>query len=404
MIVATVPMAACGVDAGASAPALEVQAVVYGEDDRQDLYEARQPFVRLARENAIALIAPDQLEPEGDGSYAILAPTYAEVQSLCPGERFSGQVAAANCSGVLVAPDIVATASHCLAASEDGSPDCSRSRYVRGYALTEAGAAPLVPAAEVFDCAGVLGKVRAPAGASCHYDVALVRLAREAPTTQSIVLRNQAVEAEDPVVVIGFPAGLPVKIDEGARVVDAREATGDSFTLSSDTFAVSSGSGVFDRSGKLVGLFTRGRPDYETADGCQRVRREPEYAAEGYEEATQIGVVRRMLTALARGEPIENVDLFPDVDACFTPTPAAATGVAAHDVGANPRASDSGHMEAQGSGPRCGLGPSAPSSPSGGAHASGLLLAILSVLRRRVPLRSSFVRHVPNQSEWRRVK
>jgi len=143
-----------------------------------------------------------------------------------------------------------------------------------------------------------------------------VRLGRAAPTTELIELREEPVEADERVVVIGFPGGLPAKVDASARVVDSHPDRGDSFTLRSDTFAVSSGSRVFDRSGARVGVFARGRRDYDSDGSCQRVHREPEYDAPGYEEATQIAVVVRLLAAAEGGQGLESLDLFPGSATC----------------------------------------------------------------------------------------
>lgn len=83
------------------------------------------------------------------------------------------------------------------------------------------------------------------------------------------------------------PAQL-VKTDLGAQVIDARAEHGDFFSLNSDTFVVSSGSGVFDMQGQLVGLFARGRRDYDREGDCYRSHRVPEKGADAYEEAVHV--------------------------------------------------------------------------------------------------------------------
>lgn len=122
---------------------------------------------------------------------------------------------------------------------------------------------------DIFRCSVVLARASSTSG--CAVDVVLVRLDRAAVTTAPLELRPTPVQPEEPVVVLGFAAVLLVKVDRGARLVEAREERSDSFSLSSDTFVVSSGSGVFDAAGALVGLFARGRRDYEPNGPCQRV-------------------------------------------------------------------------------------------------------------------------------------
>lgn len=304
-------LAACNIEDSRSMIKVSAnrQAIVYGEDDRVDVLEAGVPFAALARESAVALIAADKLVPLENGDYAISAPSYGQLQRLCPGERFSTQPAAANCSGVMIAPDVVATAGHCLSVAADGSPDCSQSRYVFGYAITESTTDVVISASNVRECARVLIHLKPPSDSACRYDVALVELK---PSAESIAtaasVRNSAVVDGEHLTVIGSTAGLPQKVDSGARVVDARHVRGDYFTLSSDTFFVSSGSGVFDVNGKLVGLFARGRRDYDVRElggggaTCQSVHTEPEYGALAYEEATHIAVVERLRSSVSPGQ------------------------------------------------------------------------------------------------------
>jgi hypothetical protein len=72
--------------------------------------------------------------------------------------------------------------------------------------------------------------------------------------------------------VIGNPSGLPAKIDTGAQVLSARAPNQDFFLLNSDTFQGSSGSGVFDRKGQVVGVLVRGGDDYlDGPDGSCKV-------------------------------------------------------------------------------------------------------------------------------------
>jgi hypothetical protein len=330
-------LAACASDAGKETAKGNAQAIVYGQDNRIDLYQADDRFAQLARDTVVALISPELLHQRQDGSYSVDAPVYGEAQSLCPGERFSEQPAAASCSGVLVAPDVVATAGHCLTVYPDGRPDCTQNRYVFGFGLAS-GTAPITLAADdVFNCSDVLGRIATPSDSPCHFDVVLLRLDRPVKAASSYAaFRSKPVEEGEGVVVIGFTAGLPVKIDEGARVIDARRDQGDYFTLSSDTFAVSSGSAVFDADGDLVGLFSRGRRDYDQDDaGCQRVNRDDDVGAAGYEQATHIAAVRRLFEAVTSSKPEEPIN---DGQACNS-SDYAQVGTRAGDGGTDePRA------------------------------------------------------------------
>jgi Trypsin-like peptidase domain len=282
---------------------LRVEPIVYGEDDRADLYEVEPRLEQLARSSAVALLSPSQLHRTETGSYVIHAPPYAELQELCPGERFAEQPAAASCSGVLVAPDLVVTAGHCFGVTASGGVDCTNDRYVLGFWLSAPNPEQIViPSDAVFDCQRVLGRVVAPVASACRFDIAVIQLDRPVADATTQSLRATAPQQAERLTVIGYPAGLPVKIDTGAQVMDARAEAGDFFTLSSDTFAISSGSGVFDAEGTLIGLFARGRTDYDQDGTCQRVHRESEGAAPAFEEATKIAAVQELLHAVRPNE------------------------------------------------------------------------------------------------------
>lgn len=275
---------------------LQVQPIIYGEDDRRDIPDVAERWAELAAHTAVALISPDLLRADGE-EYVIEAPSYQEARSLCPGERFSDQPAAAGCSGVLLAGSIVATAAHCLGVMPDGSADCTNNRYVLGFAQRGESAPIRVPASQVYGCKGVLKQVRSQEGAACRYDFALVNLERQVPEARPAQLREARVGQGEHLAVIGFPAGLPVKTDLGAQVIDARADHGDFFTLDSDTFVVSSGSGVFDMQGQLVGLFARGRRDYDREGDCYRAHRVSEPDADAYEEALHVAALKEVSQA-----------------------------------------------------------------------------------------------------------
>lgn len=279
--------------------------IIYDEDDRAEPADSDALAARLARENAVALIPRLYLADMPDGTYEVRAPAYGETESLCMGERFIDQPAAASCSGVLVAEDIVATAAHCLGVGRDGTPDCSQHHYVFGYEAT-ADATPIVlQARDVHTCREVLARLSAEPGASCRVDLALVRLDRHAERAiEPPSLRDTPLYAGERLIVIGFPGGLPVKVDRGARVMDARSAHGDYFTLDSDTFEHSSGSAVFDMNGRLAGLFVRGRRDYIADGGCIVANRVTASTTDGFEEATYAGAVAAALRAAAPGNDV----------------------------------------------------------------------------------------------------
>ena len=89
--------------------------VVYGEDDRVEVFNHPDADLRsIARESIVALIPTFRIERDPDGTYALYTESLGELHGLCPDELFVDQPAAAVCSGVLIDDELVLTAGHCI--------------------------------------------------------------------------------------------------------------------------------------------------------------------------------------------------------------------------------------------------------------------------------------------------
>ena len=99
---------------GLSATAEVRSELIYGTDQRRDLYAVEDTWLRhAALGSSVALVPAGALASQPDGSFEISAPSCGEFYNLCASERFRDQPAAAVCSGVLVSESIVLTAGHC---------------------------------------------------------------------------------------------------------------------------------------------------------------------------------------------------------------------------------------------------------------------------------------------------
>ena len=78
--------------------------VVYGEDNRKDVYEfgSSTPAFPII-DHSVALISRSQLTLNTDGSFYLTNPsqTLGDRRNLCDGERFTHQYTAAYCSGII---------------------------------------------------------------------------------------------------------------------------------------------------------------------------------------------------------------------------------------------------------------------------------------------------------------
>lgn len=251
---------------------------MYGEDGRVEAYEAGAQWAQLVDETVVAIIPSDRLVLVEPGIFTVEAATLGEDRELCEGELFADQPAAANCTGALVDDRIVMTAGHCIS---DAS-ECRRLSFVFGYRYDEEGELR-IPSSDIFTCNELIVRERRLAD-RLKVDYAFVSLDR--PTRDDfrparLLDPLSRIEEGTAVTLVGFPGGIPAKVDEGGVVQSNRDNARDYFVVSSDSFSGNSGGAVFLSDGTVAGVLVRGLPDYERDGACSRVfTLDPESAAE----------------------------------------------------------------------------------------------------------------------------
>jgi hypothetical protein len=272
----------CGGDANGHPTGRSHAPLVHGADDRHDLWKEPESTVRgLVVNTAVALVEPRNLRFSGDSVEPRAAPL-GSWDDYCGDTPFLEQPTAASCSGVLIDEDLVLTAGHCM----EGVPSCRDYAYVLDYAFNTEGRLGLSHRSSVFACRAVVAFGVSPPDSEEQLDFAVIALDRKTGRLPAGIVRSPDLVAGNPLTVIGFPSGLPAKIDDGAVVVDPRAEPLDHFSVTSDTFRGSSGSAVYLGTFGLAGVFSRGTSDFVDDGRCRRARTLPDDVETSGELAT----------------------------------------------------------------------------------------------------------------------
>ncbi len=252
-------------------PVKDPTRVVYGNDDRIEVWQETDARLRAVAEAACVVVFASELTNNGDGTYTLHTTPYTTGgwSSLCPDEPFYGQPTIGFCSGFLVGEDLVTTAGHCVSPGE-----ADEVAFVFGFQINQqGGSAPaVVPEEYVY-----FGTTALSSTVSGGLDHAVIRLDRPVTGISPVPLaRDNNLAEGEPLALIGHPATIPKKIAAGA-VVKNPDAHAYWFQANLDAYGGNSGSMVVNlNTYEVEGILVRGAPDYNTSGGCARTNYVPD--------------------------------------------------------------------------------------------------------------------------------
>ncbi len=260
--------------------------VVYGIDDRMDVYESSDSLMRELSKSVAAQILDSSFSLEND-LFNLDKKTLGD-EGMCKTERFSEQPASATCSGFLIAKNLLVTAGHCVREVSQ----CNDHSWVFDYANYQ-GVSNLFAfnKAQMFKCTAIVSRVKDNA---TGLDFAVLKLDRDVLGRKPFKIRKAGVVDTNAVLtVIGFPSGIPLKITTGATVRDNSNLN--YFVMNSDTYGGNSGSAVVDtRTGVVEGILVRGDTDFEQSpnEECYQTVKRSNDGGRG-EDATRITLINQ---------------------------------------------------------------------------------------------------------------
>ncbi len=256
------------------APTVKASApkVIYGVDNRQEVAEYPDARFREMSLSVAGKVRKFKLLPSRIGQDFLDFPrvSLANAQNVCAAERFSEQFTLPHCTGFLIAPDLIMTAGHCVT----NELDCQTSSWVFDFLPSN----EYLEKKNVYECKRIVQQELSSSMFKMR-DYAIVQLDRPVtPERKPLKLRLEGrAHVGTPVVVIGHPTGLPLKIADNAKIrpfnwteiltpirTIARKSS--YFIADLDTFAGNSGSPVFNqKTGEIEGILVQGATDYVTS-------------------------------------------------------------------------------------------------------------------------------------------
>ena len=236
-----------------------IDKLIYGEDNRKEADAYSDIYLKSLSRSVSAMIPLENLKKTSNGfKIGRKVKSLQDSYGFCEGERFNEQPTAAICTGFLVAPKIMVTAGHCYTNEKSA---CQKNVWVFDYKSSQLSE---FPSENIYRCKKILKRTFENAGV----DFTIVELDREVTDRKPLNLSAQRPAQGIPLVIMGHPMGLPLKIADGGEVLALKDTF---FQANLDSFEGNSGSPVFNKgNGEVEGILVRGNPDYVKDGSCRK--------------------------------------------------------------------------------------------------------------------------------------
>ena len=243
---------------------------IYGIDNRFEVDEYHdERFIEKSKSIAMQVHKNElSLDKDNPNKIVFNKRTFQSTAKFCKEERFLDQVVLGVCSGFLVGPKTLVTAGHCMPSIDE----CENYKWVFGYKKDVMD----LNQSQVYTCKKIIRQKNVKTAKEFN-DYAVIELDRPVEGIKPLKLRKFGHALIDtPLVVIGHPLGLPMKVIDGAAItrmnkyelaqnnkLDALKLRINYFTADIDASTGISGAPVFNqKNGKVEGIYSNGGSNF----------------------------------------------------------------------------------------------------------------------------------------------
>ncbi|NNE31420.1 MAG: trypsin-like serine protease [Winogradskyella sp.] len=250
-------------------PGTEVTRGIFGKDDRKEVKYATgfEEFVR-----ATAVMVPKYLLV-GDSHFSATSlrerlSYQFDTDRFARDVKFLDQPTIGNCTGFLIAPDILVTAGHCINTLEEANAYYWVFDYTSESEIVQDKYVKVNPQ-DIYEAESIIAS---------HFDwendidYSIIRLSRKSERSPYRFRTSGKVSINTPIYAIGGPSGLPLKFSTNSVVKD--NVPSNYFITNNDIFPGNSGGPFFDYRGWIEGICVR--------TAARRYNNDDEFTADYY--------------------------------------------------------------------------------------------------------------------------